>query len=64
MIAAWATTDRLGGRRRTGVSACMALQVEGVVEALAAERAKVSLDVRMTLCVSVEEPLQVELLQC
>lgn len=43
---------------RAGVS----FQIEGVVESLPAEGAQIALDVRMTLHVSVEEPLKSETL--
>lgn len=43
---------------RAGVS----LEVERVVESLAAERAEVALDVRVALHVPVEQPLQCEAL--
>ena len=45
---------------RTGVGAGVPLEVEGVVEALAAEGAQVALDVRVALHVPVEQPLQRE----
>ena len=47
---------------RTGVCARVPLQVEGVVEALAAEGAEVALDVRVALHVPVQQAQQVELL--
>lgn len=37
----------------TGVCACVSLQVEGVIEALAAKGAQVAFDVGMTLHVSI-----------
>ena len=44
----------------TGVGTCVPLQVERVVEPLAAEGAQVALDVRVTLDVAVEQTLQRE----
>ena len=39
------------------------LEVEGVVEAFAAERAKIALKVRMAFCVSIQKALQMKFLQ-
>lgn len=47
-------------RSDSSVGARVTLQVERVVEALAAERAQVPLDVRVTLHVPVQQPLQIE----
>lgn len=41
-----------------GVGARVALEVEGVIEAFAAEGAEVPLDVRVALHVAIEKPLQ------
>jgi len=49
---------------RTRMSARVPLQVERVVEALAAERAQIALHVRVALGVAREEALQGERLQC
>lgn len=42
------------------MSSGVAFEIEGVVEAFAAEGAQVSLDVRVALHVAVQEPLQAE----
>lgn len=41
---------------------CVTLQIESVVESLAAERAQISLYIRMTFHVSIQESLQREML--
>lgn len=46
--------------RLTGVSSGVAFEIEGIVEAFAAEGAQVALDVRVALHVAVQEPLQAE----
>ena len=46
----------------TGMCARVSLQVEGVVEALAAEGAEIAFDVRVTLHVPVQQSQQAELL--
>lgn len=47
-------------RSNTCMSSGMSLQIEGIVEALSAEGAQVSFDVRVTFHVTVEETLQIE----
>lgn len=46
-----------------GVGSRVSLQVEGVVEALAAERAEISLHVRVAFHVSVQQALESEVLR-
>ena len=46
----------------TCVSSSMSFQVESVVESFAAEGTQIALDVRVTLHVSVQQPLQGETL--
>lgn len=41
-----------------GVCSCVPFQVECIIESLAAERAQIAFDIRMTFHVSVEQPLQ------
>lgn len=50
-------------RPDAGVRSRMPLQVERVVEALAAERAQIAFDVRMAFHVPIEQPLQRERLR-
>jgi glucokinase len=47
----------------TGVGSCVALQVEGIVKAFAAECAQISLDIRVTFHVPVQQSLESEVLR-
>lgn len=47
-------------RTDAGVRARVTLQIEGVVESLATEGAQIAFDFRVTLHVSIQEPLQRE----
>jgi len=49
-------------RTHTGMSASMSLQIKGIVETLAAECAQISLDITVTLQVSVKQTCEIEFL--
>ena len=47
----------------TCVRPCMALQIKSIVETFAAKCTQISLNFRVTFCMSVQQPLQCKLLQ-